>query len=117
MSEQLELPNGELVTPDDVILYNDYPYRVAFVDDDEFEFKLAPLYWGGSGMDIPFEDRSALADQWGPDSEGTMTDAEWRSWLASARRDDRFDDEELDAIAAEVLDESLLERLRRALGL
>jgi hypothetical protein len=116
MDETLTLPTGETVTPEDVFLFNDYPYRFVPVESEAFAFELTPLYWGGSGMDIPFEDRSALADQWGPDSEGLMTDAEWRSWLASARRDDRFDDEELDAIAAEVLDESLLERLRRTLG-
>ena len=29
MSEALELPNGDEVTPEDVFLYNDYPYRLV----------------------------------------------------------------------------------------
>lgn len=116
MDETLTLPTGETVSPEDVFLFNNYPYRFVPVEDEAFAFKLTPLYWGGSGMDIPFEDRDALVEQWGPDSGGRMTDAEWRSWLASARNDDRFDEAELDTIEAEVLDEGLLERLRRTLG-
>ena len=37
MADTLELPNGDEVTPEDVFLYNDYPYRLVWLDDDEYE--------------------------------------------------------------------------------
>ncbi|WP_115862509.1 hypothetical protein [Halorussus litoreus] len=137
MARELELPNGETVTPEDVFLYENYPYRVQFPDDDassagdasaadaspaedaDYEFELSPLYWGGGEMDVPFRDREALVEQWGPESRGTMTADEWESWLVEARHDDRFGDDELDAVARElpVDDPGLLGRLRRTLGL
>lgn len=118
MPKTLELPNGETVTPEDVFLYNNYPYRVQFVEGDEYEFELSPLYWGGGEMDIPFPDREALVDQWGPESRGTLTEAEWEAWLREARHDDRFTDEELDAIARELpVSSGLLGRLRQLFGL
>jgi len=116
MDETLRLPDGETATPDDVFPFNDYPYRFVPVDGEEVAFELTPLYWGGAGMDIPFEDRAALDEQWEAESSGRMTDDEWRAWLESARRDDRFDDEELDAVAAAVLDEGIFDRLRRRFG-
>jgi len=115
--ETLELPTGETVTPEDVFLYNDYPYRFVPLEDDEYAFKLAPLYWGDSGMDVPFEDRAALAAQWGTESEGLLGDDGWEHWLADARADDRFGDDELDAIRSQVLEEGALARLRSLLGL
>lgn len=117
MTTTLELPNEETVTPDDVFLYGGYPYR--FVPREE-GFLFRPLYWGGGDMDVPFRDREALVEQWGPESEGLMTDAGWRDWLASARGDDRFGAEELDAIEQEVLGEGntgLVTRMQRLLGL
>jgi len=136
MPRTLTLPNGETVTSDDVFLYNDYPYRLRFPDeesaDDERtlggeranaddEFELSPLYWGGGEMDIPFRDREALVEQWGPDSRGTLTDEEWEAWLREARRDDRFGDDELDALARELPvsagGDGLVGRLRDALSL
>jgi hypothetical protein len=103
MSDELELPNGETVTPEDVFLYNNYPYRVRFPDDDpDREFELSPLYWGGGEMDIPFRDREALVEQWGPESRGTLTGEEWEQWLREARHDDRFGGDELDALAREL---------------
>jgi len=102
MADSLELPNGETVTPDDVFLYNDYPYRLVWLDDDTHEFELSPLYWGDSGMDIPFRDRNALVDQWEPESRGVLTAEEWRTWLEDASADPRFDDEELQALATEL---------------
>lgn len=112
---ELELPTGETVTPDDVFCYGDYPYRFVPADEhgttarpagpgpapDEVEFYLVPLYWGGGDMDVPFRDRAALVEQW-EDSRGVLGEAEWRDWLVEARADDRFDDEELDAIAREL---------------
>lgn len=112
MTDTLELPTGETVTPSDVFLYNDYPYRYVPLEDDEYAFKLSPLYWGGAGMDVPFGDRSALVDQWGPESSGTMSDDEWESWLANAREDERFGDDELDAVRREILNGGLLARIR-----
>ncbi len=115
MTRTLSLPNGDDVTEGDLILYNGYPYRVRFVNGDEYEFELSPLYWGNSGMDIPFVDREALVDQWEADSRGTLTSSEWQQWLREARHDPHFSDEELDEIARELpINESLLERLRRA---
>lgn len=119
MPETLELPNGEVVTPDDVFLYNDYPYRFAPLDHDEYDFKLVPLYWGGSDMDVPFPDEAALAEQWGADSRGTLPSVEWEDWLRTARRDDRFGGDEVDALARELPtgdDGGLLSALRDALG-
>lgn len=114
MTRTLRLPNGETVTEDDLILYNGYPYRVRFVDDDEYEFELAPLYWGDSGMDIPFADREALEDQWGSDSRGTLSESEWEGWVADARRDSQFSDEEVNEIARELsISTGLLDRLRQ----
>ncbi|RBI62227.1 hypothetical protein DMJ13_10115 [halophilic archaeon] len=116
MDRTLELPNGEVVTEGDVVLYNGYPYRVRFLDDDAYAFELAPLFWGDSGMDVPFADREALVDQWGPESRGTLTATEWEEWLREARTDDRFGDDELDALARELpTSDGLLTRLRRAL--
>ena len=127
MPRELELPNGETVTPEDVFLYNDYPYRVQFPDEDaardgtpDYEFELSPLHWGGGEMDIPFRDRAALVEQWGPESRGTLAPEEWEAWLREVRHDDRFGDDELDALARELPTpggNGLVARLRRALGL
>lgn len=122
MVETLELPNGETVTPDDVFLFENYPYRFLpddagnGVDSGRFAFVLRPLYWGGGDMDVPFSDREALVEQWSEASEGTMTEAEWRAWLREARDDDRFDDAEIDALSSELLPGGPLARLRRVLG-
>jgi hypothetical protein len=135
--DTLELPTGETVTPADVFCYEGYPYRFVPADErggsnarvegpgpgpDEVQFYLVPLYWGGGDMDVPFPDREALVEQW-DDARGVLTDAEWRDWLVESRADDRFDDAELDAIAAELgLDGGrgasggLLARVRRLLG-
>jgi hypothetical protein len=130
--ETLRLPNGEVVTPEDVFLYENYPYRVQFPDDrnapgdgkpadgetSDYEFYLSPLYWGGGEMDIPFRDREALVEQWGSESRGTLTEMEWEQWLREVRHDDRFGDEELDALARELpVSRGLLDRLRNTLGL
>ena len=127
MTRTLELPNGETVTPDDVFLYNNYPYRVEFPggdespsEDAEYEFWLSPLHWGGGEMDIPFRDREALVEQWGAESRGTLTAREWEDWLTEVRHDDRFGDDELDALARELPTSGsgggLVARIRRALG-
>src|SRR6056297_1054818 len=103
MTDALELPNGDEVTPEDVFLYNDYPYRLVWLDAaEDHAFELSPLYWGDSGMDIPFRDREALIDQWEPESRGVLTPEEWRTWLEDASADPRFDDAELDALAADL---------------
>ena len=102
MPDALELPNGDEVTPEDVFLYNDYPYRLVWLDDDEYDFELSPLYWGDSGMDIPFRDREALVDQWEPESRGVLPPEEWADWLDDATADPRFDDAELAELAAEL---------------
>jgi hypothetical protein len=102
MAETLELPSGDVVTPDDVFLHDGYPYRYVPVEDDEYAFLLSPLYWGDSGMDIPFRDRDALAAQWSDDSRGTLTASQWRDWLDDARDDDRIDPEEVSALAREL---------------
>jgi hypothetical protein len=129
MADTLELPNGDVVGPEDVFLYNNYPYRLVWLDGGEYDFELSPLYWGDSGMDIPFQDRGALVDQWGPNSRGRLDPDEWEQWLAEARVDHRYDDTEIDAIERELPvdgdtpedsdDESagLLSGLRDALGL
>ncbi|WP_134668583.1 hypothetical protein [Halorussus marinus] len=125
MDRTLELPNGETVAPDDVFLYNNYPYRVAFPDEADYEFALSPLHWGGGEMDVPFRDRTALVEQWGPDSRGTLSPDEWEQWLEEARHNDRIGDGEVDALARELpvsggdsaRDGGLVGRLRRALGL
>ena len=135
----LELPNGEVVTPEDVFLYENYPYRVQFPDDGtaageggagheenaeseerggDYEFFLSPLFWGGGEMDVPFRDREALVDQWGSESRGTLTEMEWEQWLREARHDDRFGDEELDALARELpVSRGLVARIRDVLRL
>ena len=118
MARTLELPNGESVTSDDIFLYNSYPYRVVFPEEGEYEFELSPLYWGGGDMDIPFRDREALVEQWGPESRGTLAPSEWDQWLCEARHDDRFGDDELAALARELpTSRGLLARVRRTLGL
>jgi hypothetical protein len=116
----LELPNGETVTPEDVFLYEGYPYRFRPAGEEETAaFYLSPLYWGGGEMDIPFSDRGVLRAQWGEESRGLLDEAEWAAWLDEARVDDRFDDAELDAVARELGLESpgLLDRLGRLFGL
>jgi hypothetical protein len=122
--ETLTLPTGETVTPEDVFLYNDYPYRFVPLDHEEYEFKLAPLYWGQSDMDVPFPDREALVEQWGADSQGTMTDAEWAAWVADRRGTEMFGEDELDAITEEVGlseevsgDDGIVASIRRTLGI
>jgi hypothetical protein len=100
MPDSLELPNGDVVTPDDVFLYNDYPYRLVWVDSEEYAFELSPLYWGDSGMDVPFRDREALVDQWDADSEGLLPPDGWERWLDHAEGDARFTDHEVAALAA-----------------
>ena len=124
MSETLELPNGDVVDTEDVFLYNDYPYRFVPLDHPEFAFKLAPLYWGQSDMDVPFPDREALVEQWGADSQGTMTDAEWAAWVADRRGTEMFGEDELDAITEEVGlseevsgDDGIVASIRRTLGI
>ena len=118
MAHELTLPNGETVTEGDVILHDNYPYRVVFPDDDEYVLELSPLYWGDSGMDVPFRDRDALREQWAPDSRGTLTPDQWNAWLQEARQDDRFGDDELDELARELPTSSgRFERLRRLLRL
>ena len=102
MTDTLELPTGETVTPEDVFLYNDYPYRLVWPDGDSHAFVLSPLYWGDSGMDIPFRDREALVDQWETDSRGLLTPDQWAEWLEMASDDQRFDDEEVAHLAAEL---------------
>jgi len=102
MTDALALPNGEEVTPEDVFLYNDYPYRLVWLDDGDHAFELSPLYWGDSGMDIPFRDREALVDQWEPESRGLLSAEEWADWLADASDDPRFDDTELAELAEEL---------------
>ncbi|WP_327053890.1 hypothetical protein [Halomicrococcus gelatinilyticus] len=118
MRDEFELPNGDTVTEGDVILHDNYPFRVVFPDDDEYALELSPLYWGDSGMDVPFRDRDALREQWAPDSRGTLTPEEWSEWLRTARRDDRFGDDELDELERELpTADGPVERLRRLLGL
>jgi hypothetical protein len=102
MADSLELPNGDDVTPEDVFLYNDYPYRLVWLDGESHAFELSPLYWGDSGMDIPFRDREALVDQWGAGQQGLLTDEEWGAWLDSASSDPRFAEEELAELAGEL---------------
>jgi hypothetical protein len=102
MVRTLKLPNGDVVSPDDVFCYNDYPYRLVWLDDDTHEFALSPLYWGDSGMDIPFRDREALVDQWEVDSQGRMTAEEWADWLDDATTDPRYSDDEVASLAADL---------------
>ncbi|MDS0283020.1 hypothetical protein [Haloarcula onubensis] len=102
MADTLELPNGDAVTPEDVFLYNDYPYRLVWLDGGDHEFELSPLYWGDSGMDIPFRDREALVDQWEPESRGLLSEDEWAAWLEEASADPRYDHTELIELADEL---------------
>jgi hypothetical protein len=102
MVETLELPSGDVVTPGDVLLHDGYPYRYRPVEGGEYAFVLSPLYWGDSGMDIPFRDRDALVAQWSDESRGTLTAAEWERWLDEVRDDDRIADEEVAALAREL---------------
>lgn len=121
-SPTLALPTDETVEPGAVFCFNGYPYRFRPLDHPEYDFALSPLVWGGGDMDVPFADRAELAAQWGPESRGVLTDAEWRDWLVEARADDRFGDDELDAVERELFDGGdggaggLLGRVRRALG-
>lgn len=106
------------MTPTDTFHYEGYPYRFRPSDDPDVAFVLSPLYWGGPGMDVPVPSREAFAERWDDGSRGVLSDEEWRAWLADAREDDRYADEELDAIATELgLSGGLVARLRRALGL
>ncbi|MFC7176152.1 hypothetical protein [Halosegnis marinus] len=117
--DTLDLPTGETVTTEDVFHYEGYPYRFRPSDDPETAFVLVPLYWGGSGMDVRVPSREAFGAEWSDRSRGVLSDDEWRAWLADAREDDRYGDEELDAVARELgvaADSGLLARLRRALG-
>ncbi|SNZ13152.1 hypothetical protein SAMN06269185_2060 [Natronoarchaeum philippinense] len=117
--ETLELPDGEVVTTEDVFLYEEYPYRFRPLEHETYEFKLVPLYWGGGDMDVPFPGREELVEQWGEESRGTLTEEEWEQWLQSARNDERFGAEELDALARELPtgESGLVESIRDALGL
>lgn len=124
MAETLELPDGSVVGVDEVFLYNGFPYRFVPVEGDgEPAFLLSPLYWGGGDMDVPFTDREALCDQWEPGESGRLDEAGWRDWLAEAREDDTLGDAEVEALAAEILDEAsesdrsgLLDRLTALFG-
>ena len=117
--DRLELPTGETVTPDDAFHYEGYPYRFRPSDDPDTAFVLAPLYWGGTGMDVAVPSREAFVAEWSDRSRGVLSESEWAAWLTDAREDDRYADEELDAIAAELGVEppGLFTRLRDALGL
>lgn len=107
----LELPNGDVIEPGDVILFEGYPYR--YVDRDD-GFVLSPLYWGESDLDLWFESPADLEDRWGPESRGVLAEAEWRAWLDEARSSPTFSDAELESIADEVLPRrGLLGRIRR----
>jgi hypothetical protein len=150
--ETLTLPDGSVVTPEDVFLYNDYPYRfvpagvggtgtdragvggtgtdragasgadtsrsseTTAAPDGQPTFYLSPLYWGGGEMDVPFADREALSEQWEPADSGVLDESGWREWLTDAREREQFGEAEVDALAAELLDESqsgsLRDRLR-----
>lgn len=113
----LSLPSGEMVDTETVFSFNGYPYRFVPLDHPEYAFKLVPLYWGGGDMDVPFEDHDELVEQWGGESRGVLTDEEWRDWLIEARADDRFGDDELDAVERELFDGGgLLGRVKRAFG-
>ena len=117
--ETLELPTGETVSPDDVFHYEEYPYRFAPSDRDDIAFVLTPLYWGGGEMDVPVPSTEAFREEWSERSRGLLDATEWETWLANARRDDRYGDAEIDAIAAELgvddRDDGLFSRLRRRL--
>ena len=102
MKRRLELPNGDVVEPDDVLLHDGYPYRYVPSEDGEYAFVFSPLHWGDSGMDIPFRDRDALVAQWSDDSRGTLTPNEWDDWLEDARDEDWIDAEEAAALAREL---------------
>lgn len=123
MDATLQLPTGETVGTDEVFEFNGYPYRFRPLDHAEYAFALSPLVWGGGDMDVPFEDRAELREQWGPESRGVRSEEEWRDWLIEARSDDRFGDDELDAVERELFggdgsaeSDGFLGRVRRALG-
>jgi hypothetical protein len=100
MADTLELPTGDAVAEGEVFLYNDYPYRLRWLDDPDYDFLFSPLFWGDSGMDIPFRDREALVDQW--ESGGVRSPEGWERWLDRVADDERFGDEEVTALAAEL---------------
>ena len=102
MGRRLELPSGDAVEPGDVLLHDGYPYRYVPSEDDEDAFVLSPLYWGDSGMDIPFRDPDALAAQWSDDSRGTLSPGEWEAWLDGVRDEDWVDAEEVATFAREL---------------
>lgn len=111
---EIELPNGDVVEPGDVILFEGYPYRV----DRNDAIVLSPVYWGESALDLSYKDAAELSAEWSDESEGLLTESEWQAWLADARRDDRFGDDELDAVADAVLESTgLVDRLRSVFGL
>ena len=123
--DRLELPNGETIEPGEVILFEGYAYRYEGPADagagdgngrdrDPEGFRLAPIHWGDSDLDLRFSGPADLRDRWGPDSRGRLTADEWRAWLEDARTDPGFVDAELDAIESAVLpDRGPLYRLRR----
>jgi hypothetical protein len=44
VSETLELPSGDVVTPDDVFRDDGYSYRFVPVESDRYAFEPVPLY-------------------------------------------------------------------------
>jgi len=85
MAPTLELLTGEAVTPEDVFLFNGYPYRFVPTEDDRFAFELSPLYRGGE-TDVPFPDREHLEAQWAPSPGGRSPGRSGRSgWPVRAR--------------------------------
>lgn len=108
---RLELPTGETIEPGDVILFEGYPYRYY---DRGTGITLSPLYWGESDLDLWFESERELHERWGPESRGTLSEPEWRTWLDDARDSPTFSDAELTSIKREVLPRrGLLDRLKR----
>lgn len=116
--DTLELPTGETVTPTEAFHYEGYPYRFCPSNDPDVAFVLSPLYWGGPGMDVPVPSREAFVERWDDASRGVLSEDEWQAWLTDAREDDRYTDDELTMIAAELgINNGLLTRMRQALGL
>lgn len=110
----LRLPNGDTITPGDIILFEGYPYRYV---DAEGGFTLSPLYWGDSDLDLWFDSVTELDSRWGSRSRGVLTEPEWRIWLSEARDSPRFSTAELDYIEGEVLPPpGLVDRVRRFLA-